>query len=185
HETEPVLPARRSGCPAGRRQRGPLRPAARRVQGSDAVHRHHTQPAHHAGGRRRVRRHDAGARGLDDRGRAPGPDGTGVIPVPRSLRAAALFAFAFPAGLVAQRPAVSPVLARMWQRDTTLTVWLFVRPDVPLARGATRRTDPPRCRTASSTYARSPTRAMTRAACASPSWTADSTPRIPRSRASR
>jgi len=56
--------------------------------------------------------------------------------VPRSLRAAALFALAFPAGLVAQRPAVSPVLARMWQRDTTLTVWLFVRPDVPLARAA-------------------------------------------------
>ena len=54
----------------------------------------------------------------------------------RSLRAAALFALAFPAGLVAQRPAVSPVLTRLWQRDTTLTVWLFVRSDVPLARAA-------------------------------------------------
>src|SRR2546430_852449 len=113
-----------------------LCPSARRIQGSDAIHRDHSQPPHHAGGRRRVRRHDAGARGLDDRGRAPGPDGTGVVPVPRSLRAAALFALAFPAGLVAQRPAVSPVLARMWQRDTTLTVWLFVRPAVPLARAA-------------------------------------------------
>jgi len=60
--------------------------------------------------------------------------------VPRSLRAAALSALAFPAGLVAQRPAVSPVLPRMWQRDTTLTVWLFVRPDVPLARAAARAT---------------------------------------------
>ena len=28
----------------------------------------------------------------------------------------------------------------MWQRDTTLTVWLFVRPDVPLARAAARAT---------------------------------------------
>jgi len=35
---------------------------------------------------------------------------------------------------------VSPVLPRMWQRDTTLTVWLFVRPDVPLARAAARAT---------------------------------------------
>ena len=28
----------------------------------------------------------------------------------------------------------------MWQRDTTITVWLFVRPDVPLARAAARAT---------------------------------------------
>src|SRR5205814_7045862 len=72
----------------------------------------------------------------DDGGRAPGPNGTALTPVPRSFRAAALFALASPAGLVAQRPAVSPVLTRMWQRDTTLTVWLFVRPAVPLARAA-------------------------------------------------
>ncbi|HEV2670256.1 MAG TPA: S8 family serine peptidase, partial [Gemmatimonadales bacterium] len=40
-----------------------------------------------------------------------------------------------PAGLAAQRPAVSPVLPRVWQRaqDTTLSVWLFVRPEVSLA----------------------------------------------------
>lgn len=40
-----------------------------------------------------------------------------------------------PAGLAAQRPAVSPVLPRVWQRaqDTTLSVWLFVRPGASLA----------------------------------------------------
>src|SRR5204863_7377201 len=40
-----------------------------------------------------------------------------------------------PAGLAAQRPAVSPVLPRVWQRtqDTTLSVWLFVRPEASLA----------------------------------------------------
>ncbi|HWC73676.1 MAG TPA: S8 family serine peptidase [Gemmatimonadales bacterium] len=46
-----------------------------------------------------------------------------------------LFWLAFlPAGLAAQRPAVSPVLPRVWQRaqDTTLSVWLFVRPQVSL-----------------------------------------------------
>ena len=39
-----------------------------------------------------------------------------------------------PAGLAAQRPAVSPVLPRVWQRaqDTTLSVWLFVRPGASL-----------------------------------------------------
>ena len=58
--------------------------------------------------------------------------------MPRSIRAAALLALAAPAGLAAQRPAVSPVLPRVWQRDTTLTVWLFVRPGVPLERAAAR-----------------------------------------------
>ena len=40
-----------------------------------------------------------------------------------------------PAGLAAQRPAVSPVLPRVWQRtqDTTVSVWLFVRPEASLA----------------------------------------------------
>jgi serine protease AprX len=37
-----------------------------------------------------------------------------------------------PASLAAQRPAVSPALPRVWTRDTTLSVWLFVRPGVPL-----------------------------------------------------
>src|SRR5207247_2392130 len=48
-ETQPVLSARRGGRAARRRERGPLRAAARRIQGSDAVHRHHAQPPHHAG----------------------------------------------------------------------------------------------------------------------------------------
>ena len=45
-----------------------------------------------------------------------------------------------PAGLAAQRPAVSPVLPRIWQRaqDTTLSVWLFARPGVPLDTAAAR-----------------------------------------------
>ncbi len=40
-----------------------------------------------------------------------------------------------PASLSAQRPrpAVSPVLPRVWARDTVISVWLFVRPGVPLA----------------------------------------------------
>ncbi len=39
-----------------------------------------------------------------------------------------------PAGLAAQRPAVSPVLPRVWQRaqDTTLSAWLFLRPNASL-----------------------------------------------------
>ena len=43
-----------------------------------------------------------------------------------------------PASLSAQRPAVSPPLARVWSRDTTISVWLFVRPGVPLATPAAR-----------------------------------------------
>lgn len=40
-----------------------------------------------------------------------------------------------PATLAAQRPAVSPPLPRAWNatRDTTISVWLFARPGVPLA----------------------------------------------------
>src|SRR5882762_821898 len=39
-----------------------------------------------------------------------------------------------PARLAAQRPAVSPALPRLLQRvpDTTVSVWLFARPGVPL-----------------------------------------------------
>lgn len=48
-------------------------------------------------------------------------------------RAALLLVLAGPAGLAAQRPAVSPPLARAWARDTTFAVWLFVRPRVTLA----------------------------------------------------
>ncbi len=56
----------------------------------------------------------------------------------RSFRAAALLGLALPTGLAAQRPAVSPVLPRVWQRDTTITVWLFVRPAVSLDEAARR-----------------------------------------------
>lgn len=50
----------------------------------------------------------------------------------RPARAAALVAAVFPAALAAQRPAVSPLIARLWTRDTVAAVWLFVRPTVPL-----------------------------------------------------
>jgi hypothetical protein len=43
-----------------------------------------------------------------------------------------------PASLSAQRPAVAPVLPRVWARDTVLSVWLFVRPAASLAASATR-----------------------------------------------
>jgi subtilisin family serine protease len=43
-----------------------------------------------------------------------------------------------PASLSAQRPAVSPPLARVWSRDTTISVWLFVRPGAPLEAAAAR-----------------------------------------------
>jgi subtilase family protein len=55
------------------------------------------------------------------------------MPPLRGGRAGALaLLLALPVALSAQRPAVSPPLARGWQRDTTFTVWLFVRHDVPL-----------------------------------------------------
>jgi hypothetical protein len=43
-----------------------------------------------------------------------------------------------PASLSAQRPAVSPVLPRVWARDTVISVWLFVRPGAPLEAAAAR-----------------------------------------------
>ena len=43
-----------------------------------------------------------------------------------------------PASLSAQRPAVSPVLPRVWARDTVISAWLFVRPGVPLTTTAAR-----------------------------------------------
>ena len=62
--------------------------------------------------------------------------------MPRSRRApgsvwswvVALISLAVPGALTAQRPAVSPPLARALGagRDTTFTVWFFVRRDVPL-----------------------------------------------------
>jgi len=58
----------------------------------------------------------------------------------RSIRAAVLLCLALPASLAAQRPAVSPVLPRIWQRaqDTTLSVWLLARPSASLAEVADR-----------------------------------------------
>src|SRR5574342_649138 len=51
----------------------------------------------------------------------------------RELWAIGLLAWTWPAtSLVAQRPALSPPLAAALGHDTTLTVWLFVRPDVSL-----------------------------------------------------
>ena len=47
---------------------GPVHPPARRVQDRHPVPGHHPQPADHAVGGRRLRRHDAGAGGLHHRG---------------------------------------------------------------------------------------------------------------------
>lgn len=51
------------------------------------------------------------------------------------LRAVALAALVLPPSLAAQRPFVSPVLPRVWDRapDTTLSVWLFVNPNASLS----------------------------------------------------
>jgi subtilisin family serine protease len=51
---------------------------------------------------------------------------------------AVLLALAVPAGLAAQRPTISPPLARVLSRDTTVTVWLFVRRDTALSEAALR-----------------------------------------------
>ena len=57
----------------------------------------------------------------------------------RGLWAVGLLAWTWPATrLVAQRPALSPPLAAALGHDTTLTVWLFVRPDVSLADASAR-----------------------------------------------
>jgi subtilisin family serine protease len=50
----------------------------------------------------------------------------------RAALAAALLGAVLPRAAGAQRPAVSPPLAAAWGRDTTFTVWLFVRDRVPL-----------------------------------------------------
>src|SRR5882762_302328 len=128
-QAEPVLPARRGGRTAGRRQRRALRAAAGGVQESDAVHRHHTQSEDDAGSGCGLWRHDAGAGCLDDRRRPPGSDGNCVASMRRFLWIVFL-----PAGLAAQQPAVSPVLPKLLQRvqDTTVSVWLFARPGVSL-----------------------------------------------------
>jgi subtilisin family serine protease len=59
---------------------------------------------------------------------------------PRPARhwVATLLALVAPTGLAAQRPTLAPPLARALGRDTTLTVWLFVRPGVSLADAITR-----------------------------------------------
>ncbi len=51
---------------------------------------------------------------------------------------AVLLALAVPASLPAQRPSISPPLVRVLSRDTTITVWLFVRRDTPLSEAALR-----------------------------------------------
>ncbi|HEY6108727.1 MAG TPA: S8 family serine peptidase [Gemmatimonadales bacterium] len=57
----------------------------------------------------------------------------------RGLWAVGLLAWTVPAPrLVAQRPALAPPLAAALGRDTTLTVWLFVRPDVSLVDASAR-----------------------------------------------
>jgi len=58
--------------------------------------------------------------------------------VRRPLTAAAFVALLAPGAAAAQRPTVSPGLTRVWTRDTTLTVWIFVRPGVSLASAANR-----------------------------------------------
>src|SRR5512144_662807 len=57
----------------------------------------------------------------------------------RGLWAIGLLAWTVPATrLVAQRPALSPPLAAALGHDTTLTVWLFVRPEVSLVDASAR-----------------------------------------------
>lgn len=58
----------------------------------------------------------------------------------RGLRGAAALALALSpaAALRAQRPVLSPPLARVLGRDTTVRVWLFARPEVPLEAAAAR-----------------------------------------------
>ncbi|MGE5759063.1 MAG: S8 family serine peptidase [Gemmatimonadota bacterium] len=59
----------------------------------------------------------------------------------RGLLTVGLLSSALPAApLGAQRPVVSPPLAAALARDTTLTVWIFLRQDVPVADGVRRAT---------------------------------------------
>ncbi len=59
-------------------------------------------------------------------------------PRPARQWVAALLALATPIGLAAQRPTLAPPLARALGRDTTFTVWLFVRPGVSLVDASAR-----------------------------------------------
>jgi len=59
-------------------------------------------------------------------------------PRPARQWVAALLALATPTALAAQRPTLAPPLARALGRDTTFTVWLFVRPGVSLAEAISR-----------------------------------------------
>jgi subtilase family protein len=56
----------------------------------------------------------------------------------RGLRAVGLLVLGVPLALAAQRPRVSPPLAAALGRDTTFTVWIFVRRDVALDDAASR-----------------------------------------------
>ena len=77
-QAQPLLPDGRGGRAARRRQCRPVHPAAGGVPEVHAVHRHHPQPPHHAGGRVGLRGDDAGAGRLVHRGRTPRRAGTGL-----------------------------------------------------------------------------------------------------------
>lgn len=61
-------------------------------------------------------------------------------PSSRGLWTVGLLVLALPSGLTAQRPTVSPPLAAALGRDTTFSVWIFVRRGVSLADAARRAT---------------------------------------------
>ncbi|HEY7685494.1 MAG TPA: S8 family serine peptidase [Gemmatimonadales bacterium] len=61
-------------------------------------------------------------------------------PSPARQWVAVLLALVTPIGLAAQRPTLAPPLARALGRDTTFTVWLFVRPGISLADASERAT---------------------------------------------
>lgn len=61
-----------------------------------------------------------------------------MIDVRRAILGASLWAIAAARPIAAQRPAVSPALPAAWARDTVLSVWLLVRPGVPLDTAAAR-----------------------------------------------
>jgi subtilase family protein len=59
-------------------------------------------------------------------------------PSTRGLWAVGLLTLALPLGLAAQRPTVSPPLAAALARDSSFTVWIFVRRDISLPDAARR-----------------------------------------------
>ena len=66
-QAQPVLPARRGGRPAGRRQRGALPAPAGRVPGRHPVHHHHPQQGDDGRGGGALRPDDGGRREQEDR----------------------------------------------------------------------------------------------------------------------